>query len=195
MRFKKNLAVLGLLGAGMMISAASQAVQTTYYISANCVDCTPTNVLVSAQLILEDYTLGDPLDISNFVYFSYSGSNLVNSYSIISGGDDSNPTTINDFDSDFMTISGSISNVPGTNELDMFFDDGLHFRTHLDGTWSTCAPGPGGYYSGNSCFLPADQGANALYSLTPVPEPSHLAMMLAGLGCLAPVLRKRKIKA
>lgn len=203
MKFANTTLALGLLGAGMALGTNAHAIVAmppqTFVISLDCADCAAlantSSYPVQAELTLSNYTLGDTLDITNFVSFTYDGSNLVDAYSITDSGDDNNGATINDFfTSSIYVFSGVISTVPGANTLDITFDDGLHFRTQTDGSWSTCAPNANGYYGGNSCFqiLNADYGSDAIYSTTPVPEPSHLALMAAGLVLVASAVRRHQ---
>jgi PEP-CTERM motif len=205
--FRSILLAFGLF-SGMGLLTQAQAVTTGPILSTfdwvgSCSDCTtfgnPLNNIVTASLTLQDYTPGDEIHIGNFVSFSYSGSNLVNPYTVAVGLDTSAYAGI--FGTDFAQVAGNIQTLPGGNRFELVWDDGLHFQTQANGLWSTCAPGPGPlgntiYAGGNSCqafifSLHADTGSGGTFTTTPVPEPGVWAMLCMGLGVLAVVGRRR----
>lgn len=209
MKNLKKILSVGLLGLGWLWCNGAQA--ETYFLTMDCTDCAAaagTDAYpVQAQLTLQNYTLGDALDYSHFVSFFYSGSNLVAPYSITLSGDDGNDAT-RDFyaatvyESElFVNLSlwGSITTTSGANEVVLSFDDGLHFLTRSDGSWSTCAPNPqGGYYGGNSCLFGefpinvSDYGTGATYSLAAVPEPEQALLLGAGLLLMGAAVRRQR---
>ena len=129
---------------------------TTYTFTGDCVDCTGQGI---GTLVLEDYTLGDELDISNFVYFSYS-SNLQAFYI---------PTDqIHEF-------SGEFTSLPGPADVFILSDFPAYFTlgTSSDGSW--CA--------GSACL--GDYGTSSIWSVanspSGVPEPAVWVVTLIGL--------------
>ena len=190
---RSALLALGLFG-GLGWLAQAQAVvptQSTFEWSGICSDCTATgnsaSHVVTGTLVLQDYTLGDAIDTSNFVSFSYSGSNLVNSITI-------------DQDSFIYWLAGSITPNPGPKRFEVVFGDGLHFQPQTDGSWSVCAPGPAGYYGGGSpgCDFGftahSDFGTSGTFGGVPaVPEPAEWALLLAGLGVIGLARRRRSL--
>lgn len=216
-RLVKSLLLAASLGLGLASAPAQAVVGTnfsTFYWSGDCLDCTslgaPGSTGVSGVLTLKDYTQGTPIVIDNFESLSYSGSNLVYPFSVtklvdIDGfPDDGNPAT-NDFAaSSIYYIAGKIESVPGPSGFEIVFDDGLFFETQTTGSWSLCAPGINafglpGYYGGFSCdagpVVPADFGNAAVFTTTPVPEPGEWAMLLAGLGLIGFMRRRRAASA
>ena len=59
--------------------ARAAAVDTTFEFSGYCSDC---REFAEAQLVLQNYTLGDPIDASNCVSFVYDGTVLASSFII-----------------------------------------------------------------------------------------------------------------
>jgi PEP-CTERM motif len=204
-RFLQALVLAFSLLGGLGAASHAQAVTTPPVLSTfdwvgSCSDCTsfgnPGNNIVSARLTLQNYTPGDDIDMGHFVSFSYFGSNLVNPYTVAVGVTQSREDGL--FSADFAQVAGSIGAVPAPHRFELMFDDGLHFQTQPDGTWSTCAPGAD-YYSG-TCFAftfttHSDYGTGGTFSAAPVPEPGVWAMLCAGLGLLAVVRRRRAVNS
>ena len=194
--------LLGGLGAASQAQAVTTApVLSTFDWVGSCSDCTsfgnPGNEIVSARLTLQNYTPGDDIDMGHFVSFSYFGSNLVDPYTVAVGAEFSFADRI--FNTDFAQVVGNIGAVPSPHRFELVFEDGLHFQTQTDGTWSTCAPGGSGYASGTCVAFVftthSDFGSAGTFSAAPVPEPGVWAMLVAGLGMLAVVRRRRAITA
>jgi hypothetical protein len=142
-------------------TASALGIDVTYNFVGTCTDCQGT---VTATLVLGnlgEYVPGSPITITNFVSFTYGGSNLYPSF------------TINDL-SPGLEVSGSIpAALPGPADVGIQ-SDGLVFNSSTDGYWDA---GPA-----------ADEGTAGTWSLsTPssAPEPGSLALLLGGLGMLA----------
>jgi hypothetical protein len=202
-RFFRSLllafSLLGGLGASSQAQAVTAApVLTTFDWVGYCEDCTTfansSNRVINARLTLVDYTPGDDIDMGHFVSFSYFGSDLVDPYTVAVGVEPSFVDRV--FNTDSTQVAGNIGALPAPHRFELVFEDGLHFQTQPDGTWSTCAPGAN-YYSGTcSGFFfttHSDYGSGGTFSAAPIPEPGVWAMLVAGLGVLAVVRRRRAI--
>lgn len=203
---RSALLALGLFGGlGWLAQAQAVAVvptQSTFEWSGICSDCTAignsASHVVTGTLVLQDYTLGQLIDETNFVSFSYRGSNLVSPYTV----------TIGDLpvglDLQYW-LAGSIPVAQGAGTFEIGWSDGLHFQTQADGTWSTCAPGINSgtgepsFYGGGSCnfsfFVHNDAGTGGAFSAAAVPEPAEWALLLAGLGVIGLARRRRSLPA
>jgi hypothetical protein len=113
-------------------------------------------------LILQNYTLGDPLDISNFVSFSYT-SNLM---TLILDGAGSGPGQVSDF-------SGSLpSQLPGFTDMSISSQSVQVFAPLSSGSWCVGI---------NGCNL--DFGVNGVFVIG-VPEPASFALTFTGFAGL-----------
>lgn len=128
----------------------------TYYFTGQCSDCTGAG---TAQLVLQGYTLGNPLNNFNFVSLTYH-SNLT-SFTITS--------------TDGPTISGTLPvNLPGPAGVTVSLE-GPVFNTGLNGTWCSGAAG---------CSL--DSGSGGVWGTTPPGSTSSVPMLSDSmLVCLA----------
>jgi MYXO-CTERM domain-containing protein len=194
----------GLAAAAAGSAQATAVMESTYYFNANCADCAvaanSATFGVLGTLVLQGYTAGDAISESNFVSFTYSGSNLIPGFTVnlteytVVGSPDPVPTTV-------YALSGAIpETLPSTVEFDIEFGDGLGFKSHADGSFYVCGPGLTDYYA-NDCtaFFNNDQGTGSFSTVNStrlgpdgqgtVPEPD--TALLAALGLLAAARRRR----
>lgn len=149
-------------------------VLTTYFFSGDCADdCTGQG---QGILVLQNYTPGDNLDISNFVSFSYKSSVL-------------------DIEADSLgSIFGALPvNLPGPAEVSLqelvasvdCVGCSIDFESHTfdNNHWGIGVDddGPNGIWSGST---------NAA-----VPEPASVSLILGVLMCLAVIARRRMHRA
>ncbi len=193
----KHTCVAASLLAAASLSQAGVAVPpaTTYYFNANCVDCAVASNSatygVLGTLVLDGYVEGTAIDSSNFVSFRYSGSNLLDPYSVTLTGDDGDANTV---DHSFGSASGSLGAVfAAAYRVSLSFGDGLEFDTYENGEWFTCGVKDNVYYAvecswaNNQDIGLGQWGLNATVTIGPggnrVPEPGTLALLaLAALG-------------
>lgn len=118
---------------------------TTYYFTGQCTDCSGTG---TGQLVLQNYTRGNPINPVNFVSFTYT-SNLIN-------------VTVNAADSP--SVSGTIpANLPASASVSIFGPNANVFQSQSQGNW--CA--------GNSCE--SDFGPTSTWSLAAAPPATPAA--------------------
>ena len=150
------IAIFGLapLSAGIIINPNS-----SFTFTGDCLDCTGQGTGI---LVLQNYTLGNPLDISNFVSFSYS-SNLM---TLILSGTGSAPNQVSDF-------SGSLpATLPAYTDMNISSQGVQVFGPVSSGSWCVGI---------NGCNL--DFGINGVF-VAGVPEPASLALTLTGFASL-----------
>jgi MYXO-CTERM domain-containing protein len=152
-----------LLIVALAVTESSSAAPstTTFNFSGTCSDCSGT---ATASLVLAgSYTLGTPITSSNFVSFTYNGTNLTGPFTYT-------PSTVN------FSVSGSITNIPGSNAFVVAGgNNSLDFITNTNGTW----------FVGLS-----DQGTAGTWSMpgssvSPTPAPPTSIWLLIGLMSVA----------
>lgn len=158
----------------MPIGATPINPTSTFSFTGDCFDCTGQG---HGTLIVQNYTLGDPFDITNFVSFTYF-SDLI-SFTLNGTGPD--PGEVSDF-------SGSLPAVlPSFADVNMNSQSVQIFNSSSAGSW--CA----GF---NGCNL--DFGTNGIWAQgagpSPTPEPTSLALAVTGFAGLA-LLGLRRAKA
>jgi hypothetical protein len=150
------------------LRASAVELITEFSFRGDCFDCTGQG---TGTLLLQNYTLGNPLDLTNFVRFSYSSD--LTSFVLMGTGPD--PGQVSDF-------SGSLDMfLPGFKNINMSSVGAQIFQSVDTGGW--CA----GF---NGCNL--DFGINGIWDNAP--EPSGFALAFSGLAGLL-LLRLRRAKA
>ncbi|MEZ5640163.1 MAG: PEP-CTERM sorting domain-containing protein [Burkholderiaceae bacterium] len=213
-RWMRSMAVVAGLLCGLATGPQAVAAESVYHWSGTCLDCGPAFANVAGVLTLQDYTpgsffeegdlIGGFVPFDTFQSFSYGGSDLVDSYVVEApfflAASAASPAVLqqpNVFN--VAIVRGQIpdvANSPAPGFLEIEFDDGLFFRAAIDGAWSTCAPGLGVYYSTRPvCFPDADFGTASVFSTTPIPEPGIWLMLVAGLGVVGVMRRRRDVAA
>jgi len=168
----KTTRYLSLLMAtcGVAVAATpAQAVNTSFAFSGNCLDCGAGGSPATGVLTLSDYTLGDAIDLSNVVSFTYSSSNF----------------TSFAFDS-FTLAAGAITGNGANNVALAGLMDGhsYYFGSFTNGAWTLIN------------LFPADVGLSGSWSVSgssAVPEPAVWALMVLGFGMAGVAMRRRKV--
>ena len=142
-------------GWGLTYASASSGPEMSFYFAGLCSDCEGT---ARAELVLQDYTLGDTIADANLVFFTYAGTNLLSGFTITPG---QNPYIYGVIDSPF----------PAGENVIVFSSFGF-FESSAGGHW--CA----------GLICGGDQGAESQWSAAAVPEPAAWAMMVLGLAAL-----------
>ena len=184
----KSVYMAAILGAALSANATTTSAQDyTFYFSGQCDDCGKTATPgvfgaghASGVLKLKDYTLGDWMTSQNWDSFSFTSDKLGTLVST--------------------QIIGNFSYSSGFSSIDAKHTwMGIRFEAN-DGHWYglfTELPDnrfPQGKWSFAETGQPQlDYGFSYKWSNTaPVPEPETYAMLLAGLGLIGGIARRRK---
>ena len=174
------LAMILATGATGHATAATAPAQEVFTFHGDCTDCYDGAGSVTATLTLQNYTPGDDIDASEFVSFSYGGSDLFAAYTITDLGD-------------FGDLEGSLGSEPGRYNVNLFGQisgggrfDYDYFNTDDVGGWNT------------GVSQAADFGVNGEWNMattSAAPEPAAWALILTGVGLAGAALRRRRAAA
>ena len=121
---RKYWNIFGLLlvmALAMTQSSSANSGTITFNFSGTCTDCSGT---ATATLVLVgSYTLGTPITTSNFVSFTYNGTNLTGPFTYTT----STPG---------LSVTGSMTTIPGRNQFLISNNAGVFFTSGTNGGWS-----------------------------------------------------------
>jgi hypothetical protein len=156
---------------------AITAVDSTFTFAGTCSDCGIDNGAGTATgtLVLQGYTLGQILQSSNFVSFTYT--------SIFLG-----TLSVDSSEFQHFSVTSELADLPGFETVAINWIDGegndYQFQSGTDGTWSVEAEGGGSIL---------DVGTNGTWSATPLP--ATLPLFAGGLGFVGYLTKRRKQNA
>jgi hypothetical protein len=155
-----KMGLLAIVSSGFASSAFAQ--NTTFTFHGTCSDCSGT---ATATLVLANYTLGQPITGSNFVSFTYNGTNLGGPFTIAPGPQSSFFPYATDFG-----VSGSINMIPGANNFTAAQNlPHIIFSSQSNGDW----------YAGAD-----DYGTAGTWTAAPPATPAPPTSVLVGVGLL-----------
>lgn len=147
-------------------SAIGQITTTSISFDGTCSDCSGHGL---GTLVVSSFTPGSPftLTLSNFVSFSYAGTNRQAPFVINSGN--------------VTSATGTLGPAfPGPYTVNILSNSlSVQFQSSTSGAWSISNPGVNDFGSASNFALTAA-----------TPEPSSIALFAAGLACLG--LRRRR---
>jgi PEP-CTERM motif len=161
-----------MLRVALVALAVSASAGPIFNFSGTCSDCNggnPSNP-ATATLVLTDN--GATLSLSDFVSFTYNGTDLLPPFTLLA----SDPS---------LSVSGSIPNsLPGPATVNI--SEGFSWTVTTDslGNWNIC--------NSPLCVL-GDTGSAATWSGTAAPEPNTIALLGAALLALL-IFRRRMLK-
>jgi hypothetical protein len=170
--WKVVLITLATVVFGITPASAVPASTTTYNFSGTCTDCSGT---ATATLVLSNYTLGTPITSSNFVSFTYNGTNLTGPFTITSG-------------SPGLFVSGSINTIPGPNNFSVSV--GINTIAAQNRSTVSHAVASNSFFSNTNGnwsvgVIPFDFGTNGVWGAAIAVTPAPPTSVLLVLGLLA----------
>ena len=164
------------------LSASPARANTVYTFEASCSDCTgPSGTpLVTATLVLAGETPGKDFSVSDFVSFSYDGSDKAPAFTILPGG-----LFASFFYATFLDEPSQFANVSIWGQAK---DDprAWAFATDASGNFNLAVSGGGGGGNGG-----VDQGTDATWTnAATVPEAPSFT--LVAIGLLAAIVANRR---
>jgi hypothetical protein len=179
--FTFNFRKLILGGVFAALAAVPASADAIYNFVGVCGDCYSGEGSVTATLDLSDSNT--TISLTNFVSFSYGGSDMMSGYDVVAGDPG-------------LSVSGSLVGLPGTAnvEIDNVFTFFSSFSGgNRDGTWSTGNMG----ITGNVTTTD-DQGTphtwSAATNSSTAPEPATVGMIAGALAGIV-FFRKRLLRA
>lgn len=164
-------------GASALAVVPQPIVLSQFNFSGICNDCNQNESLpgfhkpVTAELLLNNYKLGDQISGLNFVSFHYDGSNLYHAFTI-------DKNNVNPF-----FLSGAMTTLSGFENFMVLSNTDFFTSSTFGGFWSL---GSATTFFNN---LDDDNGSNGTFTKA-VPEPSSIALL--GLGLLGFAASRRK---